>query len=144
MAGKVPAKLAVGLGCLEVRDFASGIVLAGERGRSGERYLLSGENITTDRLVEEVASITGVRGPRLTAPAFLVVSSTEAASECEAAHTNGAGQRGPRERVCKWFGDEVPDLKLVAGARNRQYRPRCTSSRHESVRHVVSHAFHVG
>jgi dihydroflavonol-4-reductase len=72
MAGKVPAKLAVGFGCLDVRDFANGIVLVGERGRSGERYLLSGENITTDRLVEEVASITGVPGPRFTAPAFLV------------------------------------------------------------------------
>jgi dihydroflavonol-4-reductase len=72
MAGKVPAKLAVGFGCLDVRDFANGIVLAGERGRSGERYLLSGENITTDRLVEEVASITGVPPPRFTAPAFLV------------------------------------------------------------------------
>ena len=72
MAGKVPAKLAVGFGCLDVRDFANGMVLAGERGRSGERYLLSGENITVDRLVEEVASITGVRGPRFTAPSFLV------------------------------------------------------------------------
>jgi dihydroflavonol-4-reductase len=72
MAGKVPAKLAVGFGCLDVRDFAAGIMLAAERGRSGERYLLSGENITTDRLVQEVASITGVRGPRFTAPAFLV------------------------------------------------------------------------
>jgi dihydroflavonol-4-reductase len=72
MAGKVPAKLAVGFGCLDVRDFAKGMVLAGERGRSGERYLLSGTNITTDRLVEEVASITGVSGPRFTAPSFLV------------------------------------------------------------------------
>jgi dihydroflavonol-4-reductase len=72
MNGKLPAKLAVGFGCLDVRDFANGMVLAGERGRSGERYLLSGENITTDRLVEQVASITGVAGPRFTAPAFLV------------------------------------------------------------------------
>jgi dihydroflavonol-4-reductase len=72
MAGKVPAKLAVGFGALDVRDFARGMVLAGERGRSGERYLLSGDNVTTDQLVEQVASITGVRGPRFTAPAFLV------------------------------------------------------------------------
>ena len=72
MAGKVPARLAVGFGSLDVRDFANGILLAGERGRSGERYLLSGENITTDRLVEEVAAITGVPGPRFTAPALLV------------------------------------------------------------------------
>ena len=72
MAGKVPAKLRVGFGCLDVRDFAEGMVRAGERGRSGERYLLSGENVTTDQLVEQVAAITGVRGPRFTAPLFLV------------------------------------------------------------------------
>ena len=37
------------------------MVLAGERGRSGQRYLLSGENVTADQLMEQVASITGVR-----------------------------------------------------------------------------------
>ena len=31
---------------------------------------------------------------------------------------------------------------LVAGARNRQYRRRCTSSQHELVHHVVCHLFH--
>ena len=41
-------------------------------------------------------------------------------------------------------GDLLVQIQLVAGARNRQYRPRCTSSRHEPVQHVVSHAFHVG
>ena len=51
MAGKVPVKVAVGFGCLDVRDFARGMVLAGERGQSGQRYLLSGENVTTDQLL---------------------------------------------------------------------------------------------
>jgi dihydroflavonol-4-reductase len=72
MAGKLPARVAVGFGCLDVRDFATGMVLAGERGRSGERYLLSGNNVTTDELVEQVAALTGVRPPRFTAPAWLV------------------------------------------------------------------------
>ncbi len=72
MARKVPARVAVGFGCLDVRDFAHGMVLAGERGRSGERYLLSGDNVTTDQLVSQVATITGVHGPRFRAPAFLV------------------------------------------------------------------------
>lgn len=72
MNGKVPFKIKVGFGCLDVRDFASGMVLAAERGRSGQRYLLSGENVTTTQLVDQVAAISGVRGPRFTAPAFLV------------------------------------------------------------------------
>jgi dihydroflavonol-4-reductase len=72
MAGKVPFKVNVGFGCLDVRDFAHGMVLAGERGRSGERYLLSGENVTTNQLLEQVAAIAGVRGPRFAPPTFLV------------------------------------------------------------------------
>jgi dihydroflavonol-4-reductase len=72
MAGKMPVRLAIGFGCLDVRDFANGMVLAGERGRSGQRYLLSGENVTGNQLMEQVAQITGVRPPRFTAPAFLV------------------------------------------------------------------------
>ena len=72
MARKFPARLSIGFGCLDVRDFAQGMILAGERGRSGQRYLLSGENVTTDQFVELVASITGVKPPRFTAPAFLV------------------------------------------------------------------------
>ena len=70
MARKFPARLSIGFGCLDVRDFAQGMILAGERGRSGQRYLLSGENVTTDQFVELVASITGVKPPRFTAPAF--------------------------------------------------------------------------
>lgn len=84
MAGKVPAKVRVGFGCLDVRDFASGMVLAGERGKSGERYLLSGENVTADQLVAEVAELTGVSGPRFTAPPFLLhglVGALELASQ---------------------------------------------------------------
>ena len=72
MAGKLPVKVAVGFGCLDVRDFANGMVLAGERGQSGQRYLLSGENVTTDQLVEHVARITGVGAPRFTVPASLM------------------------------------------------------------------------
>ena len=69
---KFPCLLPVGFGALDVRDFASGVVLAAERGRSGERYLLSGENMTVNELVEQAASLAGVRAPRFTAPTFLV------------------------------------------------------------------------
>ena len=50
----------------------SGVVLAAERGRSGQRYLLSGENVTTNQLLEQAASIAGVRAPRFTPPMFLL------------------------------------------------------------------------
>jgi dihydroflavonol-4-reductase len=69
---KLRFTLPVGFGALDVRDFASGMVLAAQRGRSGERYLLSGENVTANQLVEQVAAIGGIRAPRFTPPAFLL------------------------------------------------------------------------
>jgi dihydroflavonol-4-reductase len=72
MSRKLRFTLPVGFGALDVRDFASGMVLAAERGRSGERYLLSGENITVNQLLERIASMAGVRAPRFTPPTILL------------------------------------------------------------------------
>jgi dihydroflavonol-4-reductase len=72
ITGKLRFTLPVGFGCLDVRDFADGMVRAGEHGRSGERYLLSGENVTADQLLERAAAIAGVRAPRFKPPMFLL------------------------------------------------------------------------
>ena len=72
ISGKLRFTLPVGFGCLDVRDFASGVVLAAERGRSGQRYLLSGENVTANQLLEQVAAIAGVRAPHFTPPTLLL------------------------------------------------------------------------
>jgi dihydroflavonol-4-reductase len=70
--GKQRFTLRVGFGCLDVRDFAEGVLLAAARGRAKERYLLSGENVTADQLLARASAIAGVRAPRLAPPAFLV------------------------------------------------------------------------
>ena len=72
ISGKLRFTLPIGFGCLDVRDFASGVVLAAERGKSGERYLLNGENVTTNQLLEQAASIAGVRAPHFTPPTILL------------------------------------------------------------------------
>jgi dihydroflavonol-4-reductase len=72
MAGKLPVTLPVGFGCLDVRDFASGALLAAERGTSGQRYLLSGENVTTRQFLDMAAEAAGVKAPRLQPPIFLL------------------------------------------------------------------------
>jgi len=72
ISGKLRFTLPVGFACLDVRDFADGMVRAAERGRSGERYLLAGENVTTNQLLERAAAIASVRAPRFTPPMFLV------------------------------------------------------------------------
>jgi dihydroflavonol-4-reductase len=72
MTKKLRFTLPVGFGALDVRDFASGVLLAAERGRSGQRYLLSGENVTVNQLLEQVAAIAGVRAPRFVPPTILM------------------------------------------------------------------------
>jgi nucleoside-diphosphate-sugar epimerase/sugar lactone lactonase YvrE len=72
VAGKLPFAPRVGFGCLDVRDFASGVLAAAERGRPGRRYLLSGHNVTTDEFLGQAAAVAGVRVPRLRPPRRLL------------------------------------------------------------------------
>jgi dihydroflavonol-4-reductase len=71
VTGKLPFSLPLAFSCTDVRDFADGMVRAVEHGRSGERYLLTGENVTADQLLERSARIAGVRAPRWKPPMFL-------------------------------------------------------------------------
>jgi dihydroflavonol-4-reductase len=71
---KLRFTLPVGFGCLDVRDFARGVLLAAQRGRSGQRYLISGDNITVDQLLAQAAAIAGVRAPHFKPPKLLVTA----------------------------------------------------------------------
>lgn len=64
--------LTVGFGCLDVRDFATGVLLAAARGAPGRRYLLSGENVTTTQFLEQAAAIAGVKPPWFEPPNVLL------------------------------------------------------------------------
>ena len=68
ISNKLRFTLPVGFGCLDVRDFARGAILAAEGGRPGERYLLSGHNVTANQLLQQAAAIAGVRAPRFEPP----------------------------------------------------------------------------
>ena len=57
-----------GLNLVPVEDVARGHVLALERGRPGERYLLAGENLSLDAVWELLGPICGRRMPRLRIP----------------------------------------------------------------------------
>lgn len=67
--GKIPAYLAgTGLNVVDVRDVARGHVLAYERGDTGERYLLGGENVSLRELFARIARLAGRRPPRIRIP----------------------------------------------------------------------------
>jgi dihydroflavonol-4-reductase len=54
----------IGFGVLDVRDYADGVLRAAERGIPGRRYLLSGANVSSDQLLQEVTKIVGIEPPR--------------------------------------------------------------------------------
>lgn len=56
---------------VDVRDVALGHILACEKGRVGEGYILSGERITIKELIVLLEEVTGVRAPRFKIPISL-------------------------------------------------------------------------
>jgi dihydroflavonol-4-reductase len=75
--GKMPAKMfpQAGMMLCHVEDIAAGIVLALDKGRIGESYVLSGEQATVGELIDRVAAIADRKPPRFTMPGVLLKAS---------------------------------------------------------------------
>jgi dihydroflavonol-4-reductase len=67
-AGRVPAFVDTGLNMVHVDDVAAGHIAALERGRTGERYILGGQNASLSEILGLVARQTGRRAPRIKIP----------------------------------------------------------------------------
>jgi dihydroflavonol-4-reductase len=86
LRGRMWAYLPTGLNLVDVDDVAAGHLLAAERGRVGERYILGGINLTLREIFELLGRITGIRPPRLQVSAGLIL---------------------PLARVSEWVADRV-------------------------------------
>jgi dihydroflavonol-4-reductase len=58
---------------VDVRDVAAGMVLAAQKGRSGERYILGGENMSLGQLLLTLDEITGRERIKLSIPAAVAL-----------------------------------------------------------------------
>ena len=65
---KFPAYVETGLNLVDVRECARGHVAAAEKGRSGERYILGGEDLTLKQILDRLAAISGLPSPRIKLP----------------------------------------------------------------------------
>ena len=63
-----PAYVDTGLNLVDVREIARAHLVAVERGRPGERYILGGENLTLKQILDRLAAITGLPSPKHKAP----------------------------------------------------------------------------
>ena len=69
--GKMWAMVETGLNFVDVRDVAAGHLLAYDKGRSGERYILGGENLALKSLLQRVGAIVGRPAPSVAVPLWL-------------------------------------------------------------------------
>jgi dihydroflavonol-4-reductase len=129
---------------VDVRDVAQGIILAGKKGRSGESYILSGEQISVQSLMETIQEITGLKSihirvpirlahfaahftpfyyrlakirPRFTRYALETIASNSAISNAKARQELGYQPRSLRETLVdtvRWFQENRQSLSTKA------------------------------
>lgn len=101
----MPAYLDTGLNWVHVRDVAIGHILAAEKGRPGERYILGNAegNWTMKDAFAVLEELTGIRAPTVRIPYWVALG---------AAHVN--------ETVARWTGK--PPKAPLAGVRMAKYK----------------------
>jgi dihydroflavonol-4-reductase len=64
----MPAFMETGLNLVAVEDVARGHLLAAARGRIGEKYVLGGENLTLEQMLQRLSRLSGLPAPRVKVP----------------------------------------------------------------------------
>ena len=70
LKGKFPAYVDTGLNLVDVQECARGHVTALEKGKTGERYILGGENLTLKQILDKLGAISGLPSPKVKLPYF--------------------------------------------------------------------------
>jgi len=66
--GRIPAFVDTGLNLVHVDDVAAGHVLALEKGRTGENYIMGGEDVTLEDMLKTIAGVVKRPPPRIRLP----------------------------------------------------------------------------
>src|SRR5437660_2199719 len=92
---KFPAYVDTGLNLVDSTECARGHIDALEKGRSGERYILGGENLTLKQILDKLAAITGLPSPSVKVPYVLAL----ATGVCDEVVTGWIRGREPRATI---------------------------------------------
>ncbi len=91
LKGKMVGSVDTGLNIVHVKDVARGHILAAERGRVGQKYVLGHRDMPLIEIFRALAAITGVRAPRFRVP-YAVAWLAAACMEGAARVTGGTPQ----------------------------------------------------
>lgn len=108
------------LNLVDVRDVAAGLVLAMERGQSGQRYILGGEDISLRKLLDMVGAISGRDALRIPVPAGFARTAA-AAMEFIADHVTHNPPTATVEGV--WIALRSKALSIEKSRRELGYAP---------------------
>ncbi len=95
---KFPAYVDTGLNLVDVRECARGHLMALEKGRSGERYILGSENLTLKQILDKLAAITGLPSPKIRVP-YVMALATGVVDEMVTGHIRGKEPRATIDAV---------------------------------------------
>lgn len=73
MKGRMPAYIETGMNIIDVDDVAAGHLLAMQKGRIGERYILGTKNLMLREVFEILSRLTGVKMPSVKLPRELIL-----------------------------------------------------------------------
>lgn len=73
MKGRMPAYIETGMNIVDVDDVATGHLLAMEKGRQGERYILGCKNLMLHEVFAILSNLTGVATPTIKLPRLAIL-----------------------------------------------------------------------
>ena len=119
---KMPAYLDTGLNLIDVEDCARGHILAAEKGRIGEKYILGNENLTLREIFSLLEEISGLPAPKVRLPYTPILL---------AAYVNEASVPPHRKRAAdpagtgsRWHGNSCFSIPRRRSGNSACPRPR--------------------
>jgi dihydroflavonol-4-reductase len=117
---RMPAYVDTGLNLVDVRDVAEGHILAAERGRVGQKYILGNRDMTLKEILDALSRLTGIPSPRIRLPHWIPL--TAAAFDAAKSRITGRAPRIPLEGVrmsrYRMFFDPSKAVRELGLARN--------------------------
>jgi len=130
LRGDMPAFIDTGLNLVDVADVAQGHLLAGERGRTGERYILGAENLTLREIFERLGRLSGLKPPTIEIPYAVAYAAGVVTTAW--ANVTGKEPRAPLDAVR--MAREKKWVTHAKAERDLGYRPGPVD---EALRHAV-------